>query len=61
MKLFENLNHHFNVDPIGATDGYDRLPTQALAPEFLQTIAGWLAHTLATDPAWEGQNDGGRR
>ena len=46
LKLFENLNHHFNVDPIGATDGYDRLPNQHLAPEFLETVSTWLSTTL---------------
>lgn len=46
LRLFENLNHHFNVDPKGATDGYDRLPSQALAPQFLETLASWLAMTL---------------
>ena len=46
LMLFENVNHHFNVDPVGATDGYDRLPTQALAPEFLETLSAWAARTL---------------
>jgi len=47
LRLFANLNHHFNLDPVGATDGYDRLPSQALAPEFLETISAWLATTLS--------------
>jgi alpha-beta hydrolase superfamily lysophospholipase len=47
LRLFENLNHHFNVDPIGATDGYDRLPSQALAAAFLETLSSWLSRTLA--------------
>lgn len=47
LKLFENLNHHFNEDPIGATNGYDRLPTQSLATRFTDTLAAWLARTLA--------------
>lgn len=45
LRLFEGLNHHFNVDPVGATDGYDRLKTQTLAPEFLETLSVWLART----------------
>ncbi len=51
LRLFENLNHHFNVDPIGATDGYDRLPTQALAPVFLETLSAWVAKTLGVRAA----------
>jgi dipeptidyl aminopeptidase/acylaminoacyl peptidase len=58
LRLFENLNHHFNVDPVGATDGYDRLPTQARAPVFLQTLAGWLSQTLASRA---GVSTGGER
>ncbi len=46
LELFENLNHHFNLDPVGATDGYDRLPSQALAPVFLETLSSWLARRL---------------
>jgi len=46
LRLFKNLNHHFNLDPIGATDGYDRLPSQSLAPRFLDAISSWLASTL---------------
>jgi dipeptidyl aminopeptidase/acylaminoacyl peptidase len=50
LKFFEGLNHHFNVDPIGATDAYDLLPTQALAPEFLETISSWISQTLKATP-----------
>lgn len=50
LRLFENLNHHFNLDPVGATDGYDRLESQALAPEFLNTLSSWLARTLEVRP-----------
>ena len=50
LRLFDNLNHHFNDDRIGATDGYDRLPTQALAPVFLDTLSAWLARTLGVRP-----------
>lgn len=54
LRLFENLNHHFNLDPIGATDGYDRLESQALAPEFLDTLSSWLARTLEVRPGESG-------
>lgn len=57
LRLFEKLNHHFNLDPVGATDGYDRLPTQALAPVFLETLSGWLSQTLAPG---RGVSPGGR-
>jgi dipeptidyl aminopeptidase/acylaminoacyl peptidase len=50
LKLFENLNHHFNIDADGATDGYDRLSSQALAPVFLETLSSWLARTLEVRP-----------
>ncbi|MBX7184920.1 MAG: alpha/beta fold hydrolase [Vicinamibacteria bacterium] len=50
LKLFENLNHHFNHDPVGATDRYDRLPSQALATVFLDTLSSWLARTLEVHP-----------
>lgn len=42
VRLFPTINHHFNVDPIGATDGYARLPSQAVAPVVLDAICGWL-------------------
>ena len=44
--LFPGLNHHFQRDPIGAREGYDRLPTQDLAPEVLDTLCSWLRTTL---------------
>lgn len=47
VKLFDSVNHHFQIDPVGAREGYDRLPTQNLAPEFLDTLSTWLARTLA--------------
>ena len=46
LRLFEHLNHHFNLDPVGNTYAYDRLPTQALAPRFLEALSSWLAATL---------------
>ena len=46
VRLFEQVNHHFQRDPIGAREGYDRLPTQDLAPEFLSALSDWLATTL---------------
>ena len=55
LRLFENLNHHFNLDPVGATDGYDRLVSQALAPEFLDTLSSWLARTLEVRPGESGR------
>ena len=45
-KLFPGVNHHFQRDPVGAREGYDRLPTQALAPEVLATLCSWLDATL---------------
>ena len=56
-RLAGTLNHHFNVDPVGATDGYDRLPTQALAPAFLETLSAWLARTLQVRPGAPGARD----
>jgi dipeptidyl aminopeptidase/acylaminoacyl peptidase len=47
LRVFANLNHHFQRDSVGAREGYARLPTQDLAPEFLATVSDWLAHTLA--------------
>ena len=44
--LFPGVNHHFQRDPIGAREGYDRLPTQDLAPEVLDTLCTWLRTTL---------------
>lgn len=47
LKLFASVNHHFQYDSVGAREGYDRLPAQDLAPEFLETISEWLAQTLS--------------
>jgi len=46
VRFFETVNHHFQRDPVGAREGYDRLPTQDLAPEFLEAISEWLARKL---------------
>lgn len=45
-RLFPGVNHHFQRDPIGAREGYDRLPTQELAPEVLATLCSWLRASL---------------
>jgi dipeptidyl aminopeptidase/acylaminoacyl peptidase len=45
-RLFPGVNHHFQRDPVGAREGYDRLPTQDLAPEALDTLCAWLGDTL---------------
>jgi dipeptidyl aminopeptidase/acylaminoacyl peptidase len=44
--LFPGVNHHFQRDPVGAREGYDRLPVQTLAPEVLATLCSWLRATL---------------
>jgi fermentation-respiration switch protein FrsA (DUF1100 family) len=46
VRLFPSVNHHFQHDPVGARAGYDKLPTQDLAPEFLEALARWLAERL---------------
>ncbi len=46
LRLFEGVNHHFQRDPIGAREGYDRLPTQDLAPEVLEALCSWLGEVL---------------
>jgi dienelactone hydrolase len=46
VRFFPGVNHHFQHDPVGATDGYDRLPTQDLAPEVLAALCSWLGATL---------------
>jgi len=46
VRFFEQVNHHFQRDPVGAREGYDLLPTQDLAPEFLEAISEWLARKL---------------
>ena len=45
-RVFEGVNHHFQRDPVGARAGYDLLPTQALAPEFLAALCGWLPRAM---------------
>ena len=45
-RLFPGVNHHFQRDPVGAREGYDRLPTQDLAPEVLATLCSWLGSSL---------------
>lgn len=47
VRLFDSVNHHLQRDPVGARDGYDRLPTQDLAPEVLEALSDWLARTLS--------------
>ena len=46
LRLFDDVNHHFQRDSVGARAGYYQLPTQDLAPEFLAEISQWLAATL---------------
>jgi uncharacterized protein len=46
LRLFPGVNHHFQRDPVGAREGYDRLPTQDLAPEVLDALCSWLGATL---------------
>jgi dienelactone hydrolase len=41
-RLFPGVNHHFQRDRVGAREGYDRLPTQDLAPEVLHGLCSWL-------------------
>ena len=62
LREFPDVNHHFQRDPVGAREGYDRLPTQRLAPEVLDTLCAWLGKTLAAGqrgaspadlPAWQ--------
>jgi fermentation-respiration switch protein FrsA (DUF1100 family) len=42
LHLLPGINHHFQIDPIGATDAYDQLPSQALAPVVLDTMCAWF-------------------
>jgi dipeptidyl aminopeptidase/acylaminoacyl peptidase len=51
LRLFDKLNHHFQRDSVGAREGYDRLPTQELAPEFLAAMSEWLTETLRSAPS----------
>jgi dipeptidyl aminopeptidase/acylaminoacyl peptidase len=45
-RLFTDVNHHFQADTVGAREGYDRLPTQDLAPAVLDALCGWLGDAL---------------
>ena len=45
-RTLPGVNHHFQRDPVGAREGYDRLPTQDLAPEALGALCAWLPRTL---------------
>ena len=45
-RTFPGVNHHFQRDPIGAREGYDRLPTQDLAPEVLAALCAWLPRAM---------------
>ena len=45
-RVFPGVNHHFQRDPVGAREGYDRLPNQHLAPEVLSALCTWLRPTL---------------
>ncbi|MET0555647.1 MAG: dienelactone hydrolase family protein, partial [Vicinamibacteria bacterium] len=45
-RMFDGVNHHFQRDPVGARAGYDRLPTQDLAPEVPHALCGWLGDAL---------------
>jgi dipeptidyl aminopeptidase/acylaminoacyl peptidase len=47
VRLFPDVNHHFQRDPVGAREGYAKLPTQDLAPEVLDALCSWLPATLA--------------
>jgi dipeptidyl aminopeptidase/acylaminoacyl peptidase len=44
--MFPGVNHHFQRDPVGAREGYDRLPDQRLAPEVLSALCAWLPASL---------------
>jgi dipeptidyl aminopeptidase/acylaminoacyl peptidase len=46
LHLLPGVNHHFQHDPVGARESYDKLPTQDLAPEVLDTLCSWLRTTL---------------
>jgi uncharacterized protein len=45
-RLFTDVNHHFQADAVGAREGYDRLPTQELAPAVLEALCAWLGDAL---------------
>lgn len=46
LRTFPETNHLFLADPDGSPAGYGRLPSYALRPEVLGTIADWLADRL---------------
>jgi dienelactone hydrolase len=46
VRFFDNTNHHFQHDSVGAREGYARLPTQDLSPEVLEVLSEWLLKTL---------------
>ena len=48
--LFPGVNHHFQRDPIGAREGYDRLPTQDLARRCWTRCARGCAPRYADAP-----------
>jgi dienelactone hydrolase len=45
-RVFPDVNHLFLRDPSGYPEGYQRLPSKAVAPEVLGALADWLAGTL---------------
>jgi uncharacterized protein len=45
VRVFRDVNHHFQHDPLGAREGYDRLPSQDLARGVLDTLCDWLRAT----------------
>lgn len=47
QRIFDDVNHHFQRDPVGSREGYGRLPTQDLAPEVLEALTDWLAESLS--------------
>lgn len=47
LRLFPGVNHHFQRDPIGAREGYDKLPSQDLAPEVLDALCSWLSSRMS--------------
>lgn len=57
VRMFEGLNHHFQVDAVGARAGYDDLPTQDLAPSFLDVLSRWLVEVLGREAAGTGTDE----
>ncbi len=47
LHVFQELNHHFQPDPVGAREGYYQLPSQALSSEFLEVMSRWVEATVA--------------